>query len=331
MVFDSIPALEIAFEIVFPLILIGFLIIIVLSSIRHRRRDLEFMTYDEYLRDWCISHGQSHRLDHVIEDMKKNPVGALYQPLTYKGGKLFARWGFTANKVSLINLISNLFIFYFTIMVGDAYSLDFYSQQPFWGALLIPIGFVVLFTGVIDGIDGSIARLLDRQTKSGGWLDAIIDRISDILSFVGLVYGGYLIIAPLGINLAWLCWTNIFIIFLYEYMRAKHHEVGLHKSQPFMGERPTRIIIQTTFYLIFGISSFSVMITYLIVPTATIETSLWSASHPSILYWCMSIFQITIFIIMLYSIIKASLWIWRNLKELDKKSKNNSQQKEVNE
>ncbi|MHA1270201.1 MAG: CDP-alcohol phosphatidyltransferase family protein [Candidatus Helarchaeota archaeon] len=317
MVFDTIPALKIAFEVIFPLILVVLLIILFVTSLRHRRKDIKFMTFDEFLKEWCIDHGQGHRLEYVLEDMKKNPVGALYQPLTYKGGKLFARWGFTANKISFLNLILSLFIFYLTIMAGDGHSLDLYSQQPFYGALLMPTGFLVLFTGVIDGVDGSIARLLNRQTKSGAWLDGIIDRLSDILTLVCLIPGGFLSMTFFGLDFTWLIWTNVLIIFLYEYMRAKHHELGLHMNQPFIGERPTRIIIQTTFYLIYGISSFSVMITYLITPTGTIETSLWNASHPGIVLWTMVIFQCILLIIMLISILKSAFWIWKHLKEMD--------------
>ncbi|MHA1831612.1 MAG: CDP-alcohol phosphatidyltransferase family protein [Candidatus Helarchaeota archaeon] len=316
MVFDTIPILKIAFELIFPIVLLIFLILLIGLSIINRRKDLKFMTFDDFLSEWLIDHGQSYRVEQAMEEMKKNPVGGLYQPLTYKLGKLLSRWGFTANKVSIMNLILSLFILYFTIMAGNGYNLDLYSQQPFYGALLLPTGLLVLFTGILDGVDGSIARLLKKKTKCGAWLDAVIDRICDTLVLVCLLPGGFLIPIP-NLNFAWLVWTNVIIIFLYEYMRAKHYEVGLNVSQPFLGERPTRVLIQTTFFLIYGISSFTVLLTYFINPTATIETSIWQTSHPGIVTWSMTIFQGVLFIIMSYSIIRSAIWIWRKLKKMD--------------
>jgi phosphatidylglycerophosphate synthase len=318
MVFDSIPTLQILFEIVFPIVLLALLIIIIITCIPNRRKNLSFMTYDEFLKEWLVDHGQKHRMDEVIEDMKKNPVGGLYQPLTYKGGKLFAKWGFTANKVSFINLILTLLVFYLVIIAGDGHKLDIYTQQPFYGAILFGAGGLLLFTGIIDGIDGSIARLLDMQTKSGGWLDANIDRICDILMFVCLIPGGFVSINQYNLNFNWLIWTNIFLIWFYEYFRAKHHEVGLHQSQPFIGERPTRIIILSTALFTYGVSSFFFMITYLIDPTSTI----WHFSHTGVVIWSILIYQIVLFIIIAMSTIRSALWIWKKLKEMDSKNEN---------
>lgn len=326
MVFDSIPALKITFEIVFPIILLVLLVVILISSLRHRKKDVKFMSFDEFLKSWMIEHGQGYRLEEVIEQAKKDPMGGLYMPITYKGGKIFAKLGFTANKVSLLNLILSFFILYLTIMAGDGHFLNLYSQQPFYGAILLPTAFLVLFTGIIDGIDGAIARLLYKQTKSGGWLDAIIDRISDILTLVCLVPGGFLILPQYGIDFTWLIWTNIFIIFLYEYMRAKHHEVGFHEIKPQLGERPARVLIQATFYMIYGISSFTVMLTYMMNPTGTLEATIWYSSHTWVVTWIMLIFQISLFVIMSMSIIKYGLWIWRKLKDLDKQTGSNKEE-----
>ncbi|TFF86680.1 MAG: CDP-alcohol phosphatidyltransferase family protein [Promethearchaeota archaeon] len=323
MVFDSIPALQILFEIVFPIVLLALLIITIITCIPNRRKNLSFMTYDEFLKEWLLDHGQQHRMEEVLQDMKKNPVGGFYQPITYKGGKLFAKWGFTPNKVSFINLILTLLAFYLTIMAGEGHNLDIYTQQPFYGALIFAAGGLLLLSGIIDGIDGSIARLLDKQTKTGAWLDANIDRICDVLMFVCLVPGGYIAISQYNLDFTWLVWTNIFLIFIYEYMRAKHHEVGLNQSQPFFGERPTRIIILSAQFLTYGISSFSVMITYLIDPTST----LWHFSHTGIAIWSMLIYQVILFIIIGMSTIRSALWIWKKLKEMDSKNENKKEVK----
>ena len=310
---------DLFFYIIFPLVLLGLIILIFAISVPKRKKDLKFMTFEEFFKEWLVDHGQSHRLDEVYEKAKKDPLGKLYQPITYKLGKFFAKLGLSANMVSILNLIITLFIFYLTIIAGFGHNYEVLTLQPQYGSLILLAGFLVLFAGIMDGVDGSIARLLRKQTKSGGWLDAVIDRICDILLIVGMIPGGFLTLPIYGIDLRWMAWTNIFLIFLYEYMRSKYLEYNIKEIQPFIGERPARILIQCTFYLIYGFSSFSVWITNFINPNFT--NQYWSFSHPGIVYWCMIIFQINFLIIMGISIIKSFKWTWNRLKKADNEDK----------
>ncbi len=306
---------EIIFGIVFPLVLLGFLAIIFISGFSNKNPKQEFMSCDEFIKDWLKDHGQAHKLDEQFAQMKKDPAGLIYMPITYKGAKIFIKWGLTPNKVSFINLILSFFIFYGVIMASEGHTLNLFSQQPFYGSWFIPLAFLVLFTGIIDGIDGAIARLLDIKSKSGAWLDNVIDRISDTLMLVCLIPSNFLVFSDYGLDLTWMIWTNILLIFIYEYMRARHEGLGLHETKPFIAERITRILLIGTFFLIYGISSFAVLITYLINPSAT---TIWSASHYGVITWVMLIFQISLLGIMTYSSIQFARYIWKQLKKMDK-------------
>lgn len=44
-------------------------------------------------------------------------------------------------------------------------------------------GILVFWTGLMDGVDGSIARMTSMQTKFGGILDSTLDRASDAIIF----------------------------------------------------------------------------------------------------------------------------------------------------
>ena len=199
-------------------------------------------------------------------------------------------------------------------MAGEGHTLDLRSQQPLYGIWFLGLGFLVLITGIIDGIDGAIARLLDKKSKSGAWFDNTIDRISDILMLVCLIPGNFLFIVQYGLDLTWIIWTNIFIIFIYEYMRAKHEGLGLHDTKPYAGERVTRVLILTSAFLIYGVSSFMILITDLINPSATV---IWLDLHYAATTWCMLIFQVILLAIMTMSSIQLARYSWKQLKKID--------------
>lgn len=305
---------EILFDIVFPLVLLGILIIIFITGAFNKQPKQEFMSCDEFTKDWLQDHGQAHKIEEQFEKMKKDPAGKLYMPITYKGAKILIRLGLTPNNVSFINLILSFFVFYGVIMAGKGHSLDSFAQQPIYGFWFFFLGLLVLFTGIIDGIDGAIARLLKIKSKRGAWLDNMIDRVSDTLILVGLTTSGLSVGLNIGFNFEWLVWTNVLLIFIYEYMRARHEGLGLHETKPFVGERITRMIVTMIFFMIYGFSSLTVLLTRLINPAST----LWSASHPWVLNWVMFIFQISLLCIMVLSITPFSRYIWRELKKLDK-------------
>jgi CDP-diacylglycerol--glycerol-3-phosphate 3-phosphatidyltransferase len=48
-------------------------------------------------------------------------------------------------------------------------------------------GFLVLFSGAFDFLDGALARATGRSTKFGAFLDSTLDRFSDGALFLGLL------------------------------------------------------------------------------------------------------------------------------------------------
>jgi phosphatidylglycerophosphate synthase len=304
---------EILFTLVFPLILLLILIIIFLSGIFKEKPKREFMSCDDFIKDWLKDHGQGHKVDEQFAKMKKDPSGKLYMPITYGGAKIFIKLGLTPNHVSLMGLILSFFIFWGVIMASAGHTLDLITQQPLYGSWFFALAALVLYTGISDGIDGAIARLLDIKSKTGAWLDNIIDRVSDILTLVCFVPTSLLVYPSYGLDFTWMVWTNIFLIFIYEYMRARHEGLGLLETKPFIGERITRVLVNVTFFTIYGASSLTVLLTNLVNPSATI----WNSSHMWVLTWSMLIYQISILVIMVLSMILSAKYIWKNLKKIE--------------
>jgi phosphatidylglycerophosphate synthase len=309
---------ELLFKVVFPLILLASMIFILISGIFSRKIKEEresMLELDDFIKDWLKDHGQEHKLEEQFEQMKKDPAGAVYMPLTYNGAKFCIKIGLTPNKVSLINLILSFFIFWSTIMIAQGHTLSTFTQQPLYGIWFFLLGFIVLFTGYIDGVDGGMARILGTKSKKGAWFDNVIDKISDILMLVGLIPTQLLYISTYNLDFKWLVWTNLFLILIYEYMRARHEGLGLHETKPFIGERITRISLQSFFYIFYGSTSLGVLITNLIAPGTA--SALWSATHPGVIEWTMTIFQALLLIIMAISSIQLARYSYKSLKKLD--------------
>ncbi len=82
-------------------------------------------------------------------------------------------------------------------------------------------GILVFITGLMDGVDGSIARMRGMATPSGGFLDSCLDRISEIVLF-GSVYLFYDPLSGIYWNIVKFC---VFLAFfgslMVSYTRAR--------------------------------------------------------------------------------------------------------------
>jgi phosphatidylglycerophosphate synthase len=46
---------------------------------------------------------------------------------------------------------------------------------------------LVFLTGLLDGVDGAVARKTDKITSFGGFLDSVLDRYSDSILYIGFM------------------------------------------------------------------------------------------------------------------------------------------------
>ena len=59
-----------------------------------------------------------------------------------------------------------------------------------WAGHLLASGILVQASSIIDGVDGSLARLTGRVSRAGGFLDTMLDRYADVVVYLGT--GGWL-------------------------------------------------------------------------------------------------------------------------------------------
>lgn len=151
----------------------------------------------------------------------------------------------TPNKISYIGLILTS-LSALLIAMGYMYS-------PIWLSWIVP--FLFGLAGAFDLFDGEVARRTDKDSQAGAFLDSNLDRLSDAIFILGLIYGG-LINYLLG-------YLILFLVIMISYTRSRAENEGVNMKGIGFMERADRIlfmiftiIIELTFYfstfLIFG-------------------------------------------------------------------------------
>ncbi|MBO0676140.1 CDP-alcohol phosphatidyltransferase family protein [Mycolicibacterium sp. S2-37] len=101
-----------------------------------------------------------------------------------------------------------------------------------WPALTVGL---ILAAGVLDGLDGAVALRTGRARPLGAVVDAVADRLGDLLLAA--------VLATLGAPLVWVL-TAITLVFLLEYVRARAQAAGMPGvGAVTVAERPTRLIV----------------------------------------------------------------------------------------
>ncbi|MFX1311666.1 MAG: CDP-alcohol phosphatidyltransferase family protein [Promethearchaeota archaeon] len=132
---------------------------------------------------------------------------------------------FSPNILSLIG-------FLLTLGASVLIALDF-IHNFFWFAWLVP--FLIFWAGAFDVFDGAVARKTGKMTKTGAFLDSNLDRLSDALLILGLIYGGF-------VNFL-LGYIVMFLIIMISYIRARAENEGIEMRGIGFMERAERLIL----------------------------------------------------------------------------------------
>jgi len=106
----------------------------------------------------------------------------------------------------------------------------FYSEKdPVLGGLILAL------SGFFDVLDGAVARATGRTSQRGAFLDSTLDRVAEVLVYLGIVIGGYtnpsLVLVALSFSL------------LVSYARAKGDALGVSLAGIGVGERSERLVV----------------------------------------------------------------------------------------
>lgn len=146
---------------------------------------------------------------------------------------------FTPNKISYIGFILSLVASLLIAIYGLYFSI--------WLSWIIP--FFMGIAGAMDLFDGEVARRTNKETQAGAFLDSNLDRLSDAIFILALVYGG-LVDYLLG-------YIILFLVIMISYIRSRAENEGVDMKGIGFMERAERIlfllfaiIIELTFYFL---------------------------------------------------------------------------------
>lgn len=130
-----------------------------------------------------------------------------------------------------------------TINVGCGVLFGF--GEFFWA------GIVLIFANLFDMLDGNVARLTGRVTKFGAFLDSSLDRLSDMVAFLGII-AFYASNTPLHslLNVV-LAGAGLIGSVMVSYTTARSESMGVKSNVGFL-QRPERMVL----LIIGGLSTF---------------------------------------------------------------------------
>lgn len=103
-------------------------------------------------------------------------------------------------------------------------------------------GIVLIVANLFDMLDGNVARLTGKITRFGGFLDSSLDRVSDMVSFLGLIIF-YASNTPehslLNVTLAGIGLIGSVMV---SYAAARSEGLGVKSNVGFL-QRPERIVL----------------------------------------------------------------------------------------
>ena len=162
-------------------------------------------------------------------------------PYLEKIGKGFASTGISPNGWSCISL-------------AFAFASAFIYGMNMEFALIIG-GVVLLVSGFFDIVDGQVARVSQKITKTGGFLDSVFDKIAEVAIFLGILVGGfaepYLVFLAIALSL------------LVSYTRSKAESLGIKLQGIGIGERAERLLVIAIIGII-GFMEYAVIIVIII-------------------------------------------------------------------
>jgi len=156
----------------------------------------------------------------------KQRLEKIVEPL----GNLFVALGLSPNQITVLG---------FLLGAVAVATLAFTGSFPIFLCLLA-------FAGLMDAIDGYVARKTNRATSFGAFLDSTLDRATDALTVLPLYTAGLT-----NTYEALLLVTGEFLV---SYTRARAESLGVKMAGVGLAERAERLIAKVAIYLLLALN-----------------------------------------------------------------------------
>lgn len=182
-------------------------------------------------------------MNHVLNNLRH-----WLQPYLEKIGRGFAATGISPNFWTGVGIA-----FAFASAIAYGLNIEF--------ALIIG-GVLLLVSGFFDIVDGQVARVTNKTSKKGAFLDSVFDKIAEVLIFLGILIGGfaepYLVLLAITLSL------------LVSYARARAESLGIKLQGIGIGERAERLLVIAIIGMI-GFMEYAIVIVIVIAGITLIQ------------------------------------------------------------
>ena len=103
-------------------------------------------------------------------------------------------------------------------------------------------GVVLIVANLFDMLDGNVARLTGRVTRFGGFLDSSLDRLSDMVAFLGIMVFYASNTPQRSVLNVFLAGLGLIGSVMVSYTTARSESLGVKANVGFL-QRPERIVL----------------------------------------------------------------------------------------
>ncbi|TXT53983.1 MAG: Bifunctional IPC transferase and DIPP synthase [Candidatus Thorarchaeota archaeon] len=169
-------------------------------------------------------------------------VRGIFRGLVLRIAKPLATKGTHPNTVTYFTLLLALFALLSLKMT--------YSPQIY--------GVFVFLVGLFDGVDGAVARLGEKRSPSGGFVDSVVDKVAEMLIIFAIIitYPSQTFLSLSIPSWAFLCLSGWL---LTSYTRSRAESAGVTDLDIGLGGRSERLLTLVIFSLL-GIILFGLMV-----------------------------------------------------------------------
>ncbi|TFH03667.1 MAG: CDP-alcohol phosphatidyltransferase family protein [Candidatus Thorarchaeota archaeon] len=169
-------------------------------------------------------------------------VRGIFRGLVMAIARPLAKAGAHPDTVTYVSLLFALFAFILLPLTQN--------QQIF--------GILVFITGLLDGVDGAVARLNDSSSRSGGLTDSVIDKVAEtlILASIALTFPTT---SMIGLPVSMWVLVAVFGWLMTSFPRARAEGLGVTDLDIGLGGRSERLLTLVIFCL-FGLVALGLVI-----------------------------------------------------------------------
>ena len=173
-----------------------------------------------------------------LRDSAQQLIYKIINPVVHR----LVKWGVTPNFVTgtglFINVIATIILIYGATN-GERGDFSYVG----WA------GFVILFAGLFDMLDGQVARIGKMSSRYGAMFDSVLDRYSELIIFFGICY--YLVLQEYFFS-SLFGFIALIGSMMVSYVRARAEGLGIECKGGFM-QRPERVIIISAGAILCGV------------------------------------------------------------------------------